>query len=138
MVLATVNVLTVTYFLAIERASFLQTIFPSFVIYAISVVFIGIPILIAIGYAHYKKIPAISEEVEVTTEANPYLYKIPPGWNAEVVFPFYLTMTEMLLKVSKNEKLSEDDIKQINELQNKIKTLLEGGYLGNYSRKPKL
>lgn len=80
--------------------------------------------------------PAISE-VEVTTESNPYWYKILPGWNTEVVFPVYLALMDIMIKLSKNEKLSEEEMKNLESLQQRIKILLEGGYLRNYSRKPK-
>ncbi len=136
-ILAAINTMVVTYYLAIEKAPILKELFPTFSIYIITFVTIGVPVLILIGYAHYKKMPAISEEVEITTESNPYWYKIPPGWNAEVVFPLYTILIEMLLKLSKNEKLSDKEIQQISELQNKINSLLKGNYIGNYSRKPK-
>lgn len=135
--LSAINTMVVTYYLAIEKAPFLKEIFPTFTIYLIAAVVIGIPVLVTAGYIHYKRVPAISEEVEVTTEANPYNYKILPGWSEEVVFPLYLILTQILVKLSKNEKLSEDDMSQITELQRKINHLLQGGYLGNYSRKPK-
>ena len=54
-VLAAVNTLTVTYYLAIDKAPFLQELFPSFTIYILFTVCVGIPILIFIGYIHYKK-----------------------------------------------------------------------------------
>ena len=54
-ILAAINTLTVTYYLAIERVPLLQTIFPTFLHYVLIAVFTGIPILIIIGYAHYKK-----------------------------------------------------------------------------------
>ena len=136
-VFSAINTLVVTYYLAIERAPFLKEIFPTFATYVIIVTGIGIPLLVLVGYAHYKRIPAITEELEVAAEVNPYWYKIPPGWNSEVVFPLYLAITEMLVKLSKDEKLSDENIKKITELQEKINLLLQGGYLGSYSRKPK-
>ena len=53
-IFAAVNTLTVTYFLAIERYPFLTTIFPSFLQYIVIIVGIGIPILVIVGYIHYK------------------------------------------------------------------------------------
>lgn len=136
-VLAAVNTMVVTYYLAIEKVPYLKEIFPTFTFYLATFVLIGIPVLILIGYAHYKLTPAISEEVEITTESNPYFFKIPPGWNTEIVFPLYRLLTEILLKLAKNEKLSDKEIQQVSELQNKIDSLLKGGYVGDYSRKPK-
>ena len=55
-VLAAINTLTVTYFLAIENYPSLKTIFPSFEIYILIVVSIGIPLLVLIGYICLKDI----------------------------------------------------------------------------------
>ena len=59
-VFAAINTLTVTYYLAIENYPFLKSIFPSFEQYIIIVVIVGIPLLIGIGYAHYKKTKDLS------------------------------------------------------------------------------
>jgi hypothetical protein len=52
--LAALNTLTVTYYLAIEKYPLLQTIFPSFFQYVLIIVSIGVPLLILVGYAHWK------------------------------------------------------------------------------------
>ena len=54
-ILASVNTLTLTYFLAIERYPVLNEVFPSFIHYVIIAVSIGIPLLITVGYLHYKR-----------------------------------------------------------------------------------
>jgi len=133
--IAGVNVLTVTYFLAIDKAPFLKEIFPTFPIYVAYAVLLGVPLLVFIGYLHFKKMPAFKSEAEVNIENNPYNYRIPPGWWTEAVFPFYLLTTKILLKLSNNEKLTEAEIKNLDELQKKFVHLLEGGYVGNKKRK---
>ena len=57
-IFAAINTLTVTYFLAIENYPALEVIFPSFEIYIIIICSIGIPLLVTIGYAHYKRTKA--------------------------------------------------------------------------------
>ena len=54
-IFAAVNTLTVTYFLAIENYPSLQVVFPSFAYYIVIVSLIGVPLLVAIGYIHFKK-----------------------------------------------------------------------------------
>jgi len=54
-IFAASNTMVVTYYLAIEKLVFLKIIFPSFGIYVLVWVLIGIPLLIGIGYIHYKK-----------------------------------------------------------------------------------
>ena len=53
-ILAAINTLTVTYFLAIDNYPSLKSVFQSFEIYVTVIVIIGVPILIVIGYAHFK------------------------------------------------------------------------------------
>jgi len=131
-IFAAVNTMVVTYYLAIEKLPYLKEIFPNFVIYLTVLTSIGIPLLIFIGYVHYKRSSAISEEVEITYESNPYIYKIPPGWNKEVVFPLYSLTLDILMKISKNEKLSGEELNQIDEMKNKISQLMEGKYIGDF------
>jgi len=132
--MAAINVLTVTYFLAIENYPILQAIFPTFGHYIMIVVSIGVPLLVAVGYVHYKKSPAYAAEADINVEAYPYFYKIPPGWNKEVVFPLYLNMINLMLKMSKNEKLTPDEMKNMSDLQKSLSSLINGGYVGRPSR----
>ena len=54
-IFAAINMLTVTYFLAIENYPALKAVFPSFGEYILITVIIGVPLLVSVGYAHYKK-----------------------------------------------------------------------------------
>ena len=128
--MAAINVLTVTYFLAIENYPVLQAIFPTFGHYIAIVVGIGVPLLVLVGYFHYKRSQAYAAEAEINIEANPYWYKIPPGWNREVVFPLYLNMINLMLKMSKNEKLTTDELEKMSDLQKSLSDLIDGGYIG--------
>jgi len=132
--MAAINVLTVTYFLAIENYPVLQAIFPTFGHYIAIVVGIGVPLLVLVGYFHYKRSQAYAAEAEINIEANPYWYKIPPGWNREVVFPLYLNMINLMLKMSKNEKLAPDEIEKMSDIQKSLSNLIDGGYVGKPPR----
>ena len=71
-IFAAINTLTVTYYLAIENYPSLKVIFPSFEQYILIVVMVGIPLLIFIGYMHFKRTPSYRSEAEITYESNPY------------------------------------------------------------------
>ncbi len=133
-IMAAVNVLTVTYFLAIDNYPSLQIIFPSFVHYIVTAVCIGVPSLVFVGYIHYKRSAAFAAEADINIEANPYWYKAPPGWNKEVVFPLYLNMINLMIKMSKNEKLTSEEIEKMSDIQKSLSTLIDGGYVGKPSR----
>ena len=126
--------LTVTYFLAIENYPVLDTLFPSFLHYVFLAVVIGVPMLILVGYIHYKRSAAFTAEADINVEAYPYWYKLPPGWNKEVVFPLYLQMINLMIKISKDEKLSTDETKEMSDIQKSLSTLIEGGYIGKPAR----
>lgn len=134
-VFAAINTLVTTYYLAIKDIPSLKVIFPSFAAYVGIITAIGIPLLIGIGYFHYKKSPAYSAETDIATESNPYYYKLPPGYTTEVLFPLYHTLTSLLLKIANGQKLTEVELKEIHELQKKIDVLIKGGHVGNPRRK---
>jgi len=118
-IFAAVNTLTVTYFLAIERYPFLNEIFPTFPHYIIIICVIGVPILILIGYVHYKRSSAYRSEADISIEVNPYFRRI--LLNTELMISSYLKVTELLVKLSQNEKLSPSELEEIKKLQNELK-----------------
>ena len=126
--------LTVTYFLAVENYPVLDTLFPTFLHYVFIAVVIGVPMLVLVGYIHYKRSAAFTAEADINVEAYPYWYKLPPGWNKEVVFPLYLQMINLMIKISKNEKLSTDETKEMSDIQKSLSSLIEGGYVGKPAR----
>ena len=117
-IFAAINTLTVTYYLAIENIPSLQNIFPNFFQYVLLVAIIGIPSLISIGYLHYKKTPAFKAEADIQIEANPHFRRI--LLNTELLLDSYFKTTQLLVKLSKNEKLSEDELKDLLTLQKDI------------------
>jgi hypothetical protein len=117
-VFAAINTLTVTYFLAIENIPSLQNIFPSFYQYIFTVAVFGIPLLVLIGYLHYKKTSAFKAEADINIEANPHLRRI--LLNTDFLIDCYLQTSKLLLKLSENKKLSDDDLKKLLMLQENL------------------
>ena len=87
MFIGVINVLTTTYFLAGKNIVWLQKIFPSFEIYILFCIGIGMPIVILAGWLHFKKIGTYTQEVAISQQYSPYNYKFPPGFNKEIFFP---------------------------------------------------
>ena len=125
-IMAAINTLTVTYYLAIEKYPVLNEIFPSFVHYVLYAVLIGIPLLTFTGYAHYKKFAAYKAEADIGFESNPYFRRM--LINSEIIIPLHLKILELMVKISKNEKLSDNEIEEISTLQKELK---EHGNLKN-------
>ena len=120
-VLAAINTLTVTYFLAIDNYPSLKSVFPSFEIYILIIVSIGIPLLIAIGLAHYKKTQAFRSELDILVESNPYTRRTIV--NTEVILKLNLLLTNNLILEFKNKNIDEKKIKELEDLVNKLEKL---------------
>ena len=118
-IFAAVNTLVVTYYLAIDNISFLQQVFPTFGHYVISVILIGIPALIGAGYIHFKKSPGFKSEADIAIESNPHARR--NLLNTEAILAAYLFSNDLMMKMLKDEKLTEYEIKKFTKLQNKIK-----------------
>ena len=122
-VFAAINTLTVTYYLAIERAPALQAIFPSFFQYVAIVSLVGVPLLIGVGYAHYKRTKARKAEVDIGFETSTYQRRFIV--NTEIILHLNLRLTEMLMKLTSGEKLTENEIKKIQEYKDYIDNHIE-------------
>ena len=117
-IFAAINTLTVTYYLAIEKVPILISIFPSFIQYVLIVSVIGIPFLIAIGYVHFKRSKAFKSEVDITVETNPYQRRTVV--NTELLLEINLKLIEYLIKLSKDEKISEQEVEELVEKNKRI------------------
>ena len=113
-ILAALNTLTVTYYLAIEKYPVLQAVFPNFLQYILIVVSIGIPLLILVGYAHWKKTPAYRSEADIWMESNPYQARMLV--NSEMLMQLNLKLIDLLIKQSKNESTSDAELNEIIKL----------------------
>ncbi len=100
-IFAAVNTLVVTYYLAIEKAPFLKELFPSFIHYLLIVVVIGIPLLVMVGYLHYKKTSAFSNEVAVNFESNPFQRRV--LINTEINLEINIKLLELIIKLSNSK-----------------------------------
>ena len=130
------STLITVYYLAIKNIPDLLSIFPKFVPFAALATIIGVPLSVSVGWAHYKRSTAFSSEMDIQYEANPFWYKLPPGYNKEVFGPVYLEMLLLLKKISeRNQSLTSDDEERINSLEQKLRTLNAGGMLGSPRRK---
>ncbi|MBM3206943.1 MAG: hypothetical protein FJZ43_04965 [Candidatus Staskawiczbacteria bacterium] len=126
-ILSAVNTLTITYYLAIEKAPLLKSIFPSFLYYGMVVILIIIPILVLIGYIHFKKSGSYKAEADIGMESNPYFSRL---WqNSEMMIPLYVEMLELLTKLSREEDLTNDEIEKIAKIKKDL--------LSHVSKKPR-
>ena len=127
-ILAAINTLTVTYFLAVSNYPALKIIFPSFEIYVLILISIGVPLLIFIGYCHYKKTKAFRSEMDILVESNPFLRRTTV--NTDIILRFNVNLINLVLKLSK-DTISEDELNDMKKFQNEITDLIKNRSLFN-------
>ena len=127
-ILAAINTLTVTYFLAVDNYPALKIIFPSFEIYVLILISIGVPLLIFIGYCHYKKTKAFRSEMDILVESNPFLRRTTV--NTDIILRFNVNLINLVLKLSK-DTISEDELNDMKKIQNEITDLIKNRSLFN-------
>ena len=118
-IFAAINTLVVTYYLAIENIPFLGEIFPTFTHYVVTAISVGIPILVAAGYIHFKRSAGFKSEADVSIETNPHARRT--LLNTEAIVTSYLFSNELMMKMLKDEKLTDEEIKKLTKLQEKIR-----------------
>lgn len=130
LIIGIVNVLTSTYFLAIEKVPVIKSIIPSFELYILYCFIIGLPLITIFGWIHFKKAGTYSVEVSIMYENNPYSYKWLPGFNEEVYSLAYKTILSCQEKKLNGKSLSDEEINDIKNLELKLQNLIDGGYVG--------
>ena len=123
------NTLTLTFYLAIDNYPVLDALFPSFTSYVAIVSLVGFPLLILSGYIHMRRSSAYRSEVEISTEAHPYMYRLPPGIHQEVLAPFFYEMLGALKKADAGEGMTPEEIEGMKNLDKKLGFLVDGGVL---------
>ena len=127
-ILAAINTLTVTYFLAIDNYPVLNIIFPSFEFYILIITSIGVPLLIFIGYLHFKRTQAFKSEIDVLIETNPFLRR--NTVNVDIILRSNIKLMELILKLSK-DTISEDELNDMKKIQKEVTDLIKNRSLFN-------
>ena len=117
-IVAGINALTVTFFLAIENYPLLSVIFPTFFHYIVIVAGIGVPLLVLVGYVHFKRSKSFRAEADILIETNPHIRRILQ--NTEVLLLSYIKLTELMVKLSENKKLTDKELEEVSKLQKRL------------------
>ena len=119
-IFAAINTLTVTYYLAVEKYPDINWMFPTFLHYIVIFCCIGIPLLVFVGYAHYKRTAARRAEVDISYETD--AYKARTLVNTEIAITLNMKLLDMIMKISKKQELSAEDYQEIEILREKLVT----------------
>jgi len=113
--IAAINTLVVTYFLAIERYPFLKEIFPTFLQYALILISVGIPLLIVVGYTHWKKTSGERAGVDIVQEIDPYRKRTLA--NTEILLMLNLKLSQLIIKMSSKKEVTQEELEEVEKLQ---------------------
>jgi|TARA_B100000745_G_scaffold48_1_gene43 hypothetical protein len=117
-IFAAINTLTVTFYLAIEKYPTLNWIFPTFFHYILVVVSIGVPLLVLVGYIHYKRSSARKAEVDISYETD--AYKARTLVNTEITIALNMKLLDIITKISKKEEIPNQEYQELEQLREKL------------------
>ena len=117
-IFAAINTLTVTFYLAIEKYPTLNWIFPTFFHYILVVVSIGVPLLVLVGYIHYKRSSARKAEVDISYETD--AYKARTLVNTEITIALNMKLLDIITKMSKKEEIPNQEYQELEQLREKL------------------
>jgi hypothetical protein len=123
-----VSNIIVIYKLAIADTP-LVSIFPHLTVFTAVAVVVASPISVIIGLFHMRRTAAFAADASVSTEANPYVYKIVPGKEREVTVPLSILTARVLLKLAE-DKLTADEKGELEAVLAKADKLLLGHSVG--------
>jgi hypothetical protein len=118
----------VIYKLAIADTS-LVSLFPHLTEFTALAIVVASPISVIIGLFHMRRTAAYAADASVSTEANPYVYKVTPGKEREVLVPLSIMTARILLKLA-GDKLTAEEKQELEGVLAKGDKLLEGQSIG--------
>ena len=122
----------VIYKLGVKENTIIGPFFSSLTLFALLALAVMIPICIGFGLYHMKRTGAYAADATVSTEQNPYIYKVLPGKEQEVFLPLWIMTVRGLARVLEQEKaMSPDERKELQDTLKKADALLKGQLVGS-------
>jgi len=124
--------IVVLYKLAVIDNKFLDPFFPSLTVFSIVGILVSVPTAILIGLFHIRRSGAYATEASLSTESNPYVYKLIPGKEREVFLPLMVLTARGLAKVMREQNaLGPHEKEEFDRILAKADSLLQGEMIGH-------
>jgi hypothetical protein len=121
----------VIYRLGISENTTIAPYFHGLLLFAVLALVVLIPLCISVGLYHMKRTGAFAADASVSTESNPYIYKLIPGKEREVFLPLWVQTVRGLAKVLEQQQaLTAEEKVELQETLSKANALLGGSYVG--------
>ncbi|NIQ14703.1 MAG: hypothetical protein GTO02_09980 [Candidatus Dadabacteria bacterium] len=118
-----INTIILVYFVAGDKVFVIRDVFPHIAFFIIAAVGVGGPLVIFIGWLHYKK--AFKSEADIMTRQNPF--------NTKIMIPTMLALVNYMRK----NTTSYSDYQELVKLQKYIEHIEKGGKLdSNWNSDP--
>ena len=127
----------VIYQLEVKNVTWLagNPIFRSQLLFALFALAVIIPLCIGAGLYHMKRTGAFAADASLSTESNPYIYKIIPGKEQEVFLPLWVATVRGLSRMLDAEKATTaQEREEMHAILDKAEALLEGQSVGKPRR----
>ena len=120
---------------AIESGGLIGTslalLFPHLTNFVIIAVLVATPICIYLGLLHMKRTGAFAADASVSTESNPYVYRVVPGKEQEVFLPLWILTTQWLARLLEQQNtMSPEEREKFTQVLAKANNLLTGQPIG--------
>ena len=123
--------IVVIYKLEIQGNHYFDWLFPTISVFLVVGLIVAVPIGIFAGLYHMKRTAAFAADAAVSTEANPYMYKLIPGKERDVFLPLWVQMARSLAKILEQQStMTAEDRRELKAILDKADALLEGQYVG--------
>src|SRR5205807_8123394 len=109
-----------------QYIGFLKDVFPTLTLFSIIAIIVTVPVSIGVGFYHMKRTGAFAADAAVSTEQNPYVYKIVPGKEQEVLYPVLALTLKGLVKVLEHQSVTEDEKREFQDAIAKTNRLIQG------------
>ena len=128
--------IVVLYKLGVVGNHFLEGVFTSLTVFTIFGILVSVPVAVLLGLFHFKRTGAYSADASLSTESNPYVYKLVPGKEREVFLPLMVLTAKGLAKIMREQNaLSPQDREEFDRILAKADTLMQGEMIGHPRQK---
>lgn len=119
--------IVVIYALAIKPNDLLSPYFGRLWVFALVALVVAVPLSVFVGLFHMKRTGAFAADASVSLEANPYIYKVLPGKEQEVILPLMIITAQGIAKVlQRQDTLTDSERKEFEDVLLKANRLLQG------------
>ncbi len=125
--------IVVLYKLAVVDNQYLTgPVFATLTSFTIVGLLVSVPTAILIGMFHIRRSGAFAAEASLSTESNPYMYKLVPGKEREVVLPLMVLIARGLARVMREQNaLSPEEKEEFDRVLGKADILIKGQMIGH-------